>query len=270
MPYIMLKLCPLFLEGANLYIQIIALLCCVQHHNFITNLKPGLGTYWEIYTSRLHGLYLSHHVRTLSPGPALSMHGTSYFTVWDWDTGTRHSLRTTSLPRRFDIMLKKYLLFSIMLNAFLYPLFSKLCRHNPPNPTAGAEPISQGHCRKWHYKLNVVWHQHASIAYNRLANNRFTITVIANVFSSILDVATICSRFSHSEWAPLIQAILLRNSTGQPHLRNLFRSFTLVVVIGNAYWTNLLRVRLMSWNFSTTWCFHPHCILSKRFYYYCY
>ena len=35
----MLKLCPLFLEGANLYIQIIALLCCVQHHNFITNLK---------------------------------------------------------------------------------------------------------------------------------------------------------------------------------------------------------------------------------------
>ena len=46
---IMLKLCPLILEGANLYVQIIVLLCYVQHHNFITNLKPGLGTYWEIY-----------------------------------------------------------------------------------------------------------------------------------------------------------------------------------------------------------------------------
>jgi len=45
----MLKLCPLFLEGANLYVQIIVLLCYVQHHNFITNLKPGLGAYWEIY-----------------------------------------------------------------------------------------------------------------------------------------------------------------------------------------------------------------------------
>jgi len=31
-----------------LYVQIIALLCCV-HHNFITNLKPGLGVYWGIY-----------------------------------------------------------------------------------------------------------------------------------------------------------------------------------------------------------------------------
>ena len=46
---IMLKLCPLILEGANLYVQIIVLLCYVQHHNFITNLKPGLGAYWEIY-----------------------------------------------------------------------------------------------------------------------------------------------------------------------------------------------------------------------------
>ena len=43
------KLCPLILEGANLYVQIIVLLCYVQHHNFITNLKPGLGTYREIY-----------------------------------------------------------------------------------------------------------------------------------------------------------------------------------------------------------------------------
>ena len=57
-PYlpIMLELCPLFLEGANLSAKISALLCCVQHHNFITNLKPVLGAYWEIYTSRLHGL----------------------------------------------------------------------------------------------------------------------------------------------------------------------------------------------------------------------
>jgi len=39
---IMLKLCSLFLEGANLYVQIIALLCYVQHRNLITNLKPGL------------------------------------------------------------------------------------------------------------------------------------------------------------------------------------------------------------------------------------
>ena len=39
---IMLKLCSLFLEGASLYVQIIALLCYVQHNNFITNLKLGL------------------------------------------------------------------------------------------------------------------------------------------------------------------------------------------------------------------------------------
>ena len=39
---IMPKLCPLFLGGANSYVQIIVLLCYVQHHNFITNLKPGL------------------------------------------------------------------------------------------------------------------------------------------------------------------------------------------------------------------------------------
>jgi len=46
---IMLKLCPLFLEGANLYVQIIiVLLCYVQHHNFSTNLKPGLGVYWDL------------------------------------------------------------------------------------------------------------------------------------------------------------------------------------------------------------------------------
>ena len=71
---------------------VLALLCCVRH-NFI---KRGLGIYWEIYTSRLHvlpGIYLSYHVRTLSPGPATSMHGTRYFIVRDWDTETVHSLR---------------------------------------------------------------------------------------------------------------------------------------------------------------------------------
>ena len=85
------KLCPKFvyyaqtvLEGANLYVQIIALLCCVQHHNFITNLKPGLGAYGEIYTSRLQLLYLSHHVRTLSPGPARACVG--------WDTSQSETM----------------------------------------------------------------------------------------------------------------------------------------------------------------------------------
>ena len=44
---------------------------------------------------------------------------------------------------------------------------------NPPTspcPTlsAGAEPKSLGHCRKWHHKLKVVWRIYASIAYNRL------------------------------------------------------------------------------------------------------
>jgi len=107
----------------------ITLLCTSQFHH------QGLGAYWEIYTNRLHGLYLSHHVRTLSPGPAPSMHGTRYFTVRDWDKGTRHSLRilkTSSLPR--TLCSKSTYYSRIMLNAFWYPLFPKLCRHNPPNP----------------------------------------------------------------------------------------------------------------------------------------
>ena len=70
---IMLKLFPLFLEGANLYLQIIVLLCYVQNHNFITNLKPTGRS-----SNRLHEPYLSHHVRTLSPDPAPSMHETRY------------------------------------------------------------------------------------------------------------------------------------------------------------------------------------------------
>jgi len=40
---------PIILEGANLYVQIIILLCDVKHLNCNTNLKPGLGTHWEIY-----------------------------------------------------------------------------------------------------------------------------------------------------------------------------------------------------------------------------
>jgi len=44
---------------------------------------------------------------------------------------------------------------------------------NPPTspcPTlsAGVEPKSQGHCRKWHHKLKVLWRQYASIVYNQL------------------------------------------------------------------------------------------------------
>jgi len=36
-----------------------------------------------------------------------------------------------------------------------------------PGPRS-TEPKYQGHCWKWHHKLKVVWHQYASIAYNRL------------------------------------------------------------------------------------------------------
>jgi len=36
----MLKLYPLFLEGTNLYIEIIIITLLRQHHNCITNLKP--------------------------------------------------------------------------------------------------------------------------------------------------------------------------------------------------------------------------------------
>ena len=114
---ILLKLCPLFLEGANLYVQIIALLCCVQHHNFITNLKPGLGAYWEIYTSRLHELYPGHHVKTLSPGLAQSMHGTRYLgtqgldTVWGLPVYLGH----------LSLCSKSTYYSCIMLNVFWYP-----------------------------------------------------------------------------------------------------------------------------------------------------
>ena len=62
---IMLKLCSLFLGGANLYVQITALLCYV-HHNFITHLKPGLvaAIPWRLYHwARSPGMrtrYLGH------------------------------------------------------------------------------------------------------------------------------------------------------------------------------------------------------------------
>ena len=119
-PTLVHKMVPIYVRSNNC----ITLLCTTSQ--FITNLKPGLGAYWEICTSGLHGLYLSHHV---------SMHGTRYFTVRDWDTGTRHNLRilkTTSLPR--TLCSKSTYYSRIMLNAFLYPLFPKLCRYNPPNP----------------------------------------------------------------------------------------------------------------------------------------
>ena len=48
---IMLKLCPLFLKGANLYVQIIILLSYIQCHSCITN----LGAYTGRSTSRVHG-----------------------------------------------------------------------------------------------------------------------------------------------------------------------------------------------------------------------
>jgi len=43
--------------------------------HFLSKIKIYLST------SRLHVLYLSHHVKILSPGPVLSMHGTKYFIV---------------------------------------------------------------------------------------------------------------------------------------------------------------------------------------------
>ena len=122
-PTLVHKMVPIYVRSNNC----ITLLCTTSQ--FITNLKPGLGAYWEICTSGLHGLYLSHHV---------SMHGTRYFTVRDWDTGTRHSLRIR-LPVYLGHYAQNLTYYSrIMLNAFCgYPLFPKLCRHNvnPPNPS---------------------------------------------------------------------------------------------------------------------------------------
>ena len=50
--------------------------------------------------------------------------------------------------------------------------FCTLQVHPPTSPcptlSAGAEPKSQGHCRKWHHKLNVVRCIYASISYNWL------------------------------------------------------------------------------------------------------
>jgi len=59
--------------------------------NFITNLKPGLGAYWEIYEQTTWTILRPSCED--SPGRAPSMHGTRYFTVQDWNPGTRHSLR---------------------------------------------------------------------------------------------------------------------------------------------------------------------------------
>ena len=64
-----LKLCPLFLEGPNLYVQIIILPNNV-HRDCIIDLKPGLDAYWEIYTKTTWTMYcsFSYHVKTLSLG----------------------------------------------------------------------------------------------------------------------------------------------------------------------------------------------------------
>jgi len=65
----MLKLCPLFLEGANLYVQIIMLLCHVQHHHCISNLKLDLGNLLRnlpadyVYVNGMHCCF-SYHMKT--------------------------------------------------------------------------------------------------------------------------------------------------------------------------------------------------------------
>ena len=61
---------------------------------------------------------------------------------------------------------------------FSKPIFAKEERAGPPSADQGlsiakprgshAEPKSQGHCRKWHYKLKVVWSIYASVAYSLL------------------------------------------------------------------------------------------------------
>ena len=87
--------------------------------------------YWEIYKQSTWTMYcfFSYLMRTLSLGRRVQgMHGISYFTVWDWDTGTRHGLRS-----RPQTLCSKSTYYShIMLNAFWYLLFPKLCQHNPP------------------------------------------------------------------------------------------------------------------------------------------
>ena len=130
----MLKLCPLFLEGPNLYVQIIILPNNV-HRDCITNLKPGLDAYWEIYTKTTWTMYcsFSYHVKTLSLGQGPQ--------AWGWDIsqsetgtgthllGTRHSLWT-----RLPVYLRHYaqnLLFLNNAQCFLVPIFSQ---HNPLNP----------------------------------------------------------------------------------------------------------------------------------------
>jgi len=100
---IMLKLCSLFLEGANVYVQIIELLCYVQHRNFITNLKPG--------SSR------SYHVKTLSLG-AEPRHEDE---ILGAQLVTRHSLRA-----RLPVDLKNYLLFPHNAQCFLVPIIPQI------------------------------------------------------------------------------------------------------------------------------------------------
>jgi len=107
----------------------ITLLCTSQ---FTTNLKPGLGTYWEIYTSRLCGLYLSHHViedSITGLGPEHAWDEILHSPRLGHRDYTQSEDKTTSLPRT---LCSKSIYYS--LDAFWYPLFPKLCRHNLPNP----------------------------------------------------------------------------------------------------------------------------------------
>ena len=99
------------------------------------------------------------------------MQGTRYFTVRDWDTGTRHRY---SLRIRLGLLVylghyaQKSTYYScIMLNAFWYPLFPKLCRHNPPNPI-------------WQHVLHRRVRAHCTVCANQVAEFSY-VMLIKNV-----------------------------------------------------------------------------------------
>ena len=136
MPYIVPKLVcyaqtlPIILEGANLHVQIIILLCDVKHPNCNTNLKPGLGTHWEIYLA----IWREGSIT----GPwALGMGMNGYFPVWDWDCmgtqiGTGHSQKT-KLPIYFNVTAQLISYSRVILSGTIIP---KLCQHNQHNPSS--------------------------------------------------------------------------------------------------------------------------------------
>ena len=97
----------------------IALLCTASqfHHPSQTRSRCLLGDLYQQTTWTI-------------PWPSCedSIPGTSTKNAWEEilrDTGTRHSLRTTSLPRTFVIMFKKYLLFLHNAQWFLVPIIPK-------------------------------------------------------------------------------------------------------------------------------------------------